>query len=538
MAGGPSAPRERQDVHSIAPLKLLSPRRLDLVCKYLYFRELISSDVDKERDGSLASQLYEKHIRKRTGGVEPPDRYHSMPTAVDKRSVADYVRHAQTLLASLRENGFDPNAAVTYFADGTLGNGAHRISAALALDIPVFARREQGHGTAWPFKWFVENGFTSDELQTLLYFYTRLKLEDVAVFVFYSPARQYWDLFAETIGKTLHIVGQLEIAVDSPVAMYEVIHDLYGTLEPLSSTGIINRKALLLAMTHPLTFRVVVGERMAGAEDVYRVAAAAKNACRQLARDIVAPESYLAVHAGSSSAETLTLAGVLLSSNGLRQLRRRRAAGSRTEFLGWLAECRRTCEQSDIALNDICIVGSSPLEVLGVRPSTDVDFTLKSHYRRSRYGKGVSHLTPVVDIVTAGYHRSRERPAISDDELIDNPALHFIFRGLKFANPEIVLEHKDFYRRDKDVRDVESTRRFLAAGESSSFDPAFEYAACTEVLLRELSETRTAVSTPTPTGGRWHVLRRSRNYLGRPVPMIARARRTAGALIRRLRRGP
>ena len=44
--------------------------------------------------------------------------------------------------------------------------------------------------------------------------------------------------------------------------------------------------------------------------------------------------------------------------------------------------------------------------------------------------------------MAAGYHRSHERPVISDDELIDNPDHHFMFRGFKFANPEIVLEQK------------------------------------------------------------------------------------------------
>jgi hypothetical protein len=534
MSAQPKEPGTHHGVHAIAASKLLSPRRLDLVCKYLYFRELIFANGEPRKDDSWAAQLYEKHILKRTGGIEPADPYARTTSTADKQSVADYVKQAQALLASLRADGFDPNAAVTYFADGTLGNGAHRISAALALDTPVFARRQEGRGTAWPFKWFVENGFSTDELQALLYSYCRLKSDDVAVFVFYPPCRSYWEAFGETIAKTLHIVGQIEIALDSPVAIYEIVHDLYGTLEPLSSTGVVNRKALLLAMTHPSALRVLVAERMADSADVYSVATAAKNACRELARDTVPADSYLAVHAGSSQAETLTLAGVLLSANSLRQLHRRRSAGLRAEFLRWIEECRTTCARSGIALDDICVVGSSPLEVLGVRPSTDIDITLKPYYRQARYGRGVTHLTPIVDIVTAGYHRSRERPAISDDELIDNPALHFICRGLKFANPEIVLEHKDFYRRDKDVRDVENTQRFLASDGQSAFDPVFTYASCTEVLLRELSGAGPAVSNA--TRWQWQVARPSPGFVRRTFPLLARARRLAGALARRVRR--
>ena len=479
--------RDDPAVHSMHPLQLLTPRRLDLVCKYLYFRELRSA-TDTAPRGSPVARLYQKHIAVRTGGLEPPDPFYTGQNTTAKQSVADYERHAKLLLTSLSSNGFDPEAAVPYFTDGTLGNGAHRVSAALALDMPIVARRHEGHGTPWGFDWFVENGFTTDELQRLLYAYTNLKPDRVAIFICYSPARQYWDSFTRTIADNFDLVGQVDLAIDSALGMYEAVHDLYATLEPLSSTGVINRKALLLAMARPLALRVILAERWKDDDDVYELATGVKNRCREAARDVVAPESYLAVHAGSSRAETLNLARVLFSPNNIHQLHRRRSAGVRTEFLKWLAECRDVCVRDGIALDEICVVGSSPLEVIGVRPSTDVDFTLKSHYRKARYGSGVTHLTPSVDIVTEGYHRHREQPAIGDDDLIDNPDYHFMFRGLKFANPEIVLGQKDFYRRDKDVRDVERAAALFAAADSASFDPSFEFASRTETLLRELMD--------------------------------------------------
>ena len=166
--------RDDDAVHSIHPLKLVSPSRLNLVCKYLYFRELIST-APAEPSPSFVAQLYRKHIAVRTGGIEPPDPFYAGPNTAQKQSVADYERQAKMLLNSLSSNGFDPDAAVPYFTDGTLGNGAHRVSAALALDMPIVARRHEGHGTAWGFDWFVENGFTTEELQRLLYAYTDLK---------------------------------------------------------------------------------------------------------------------------------------------------------------------------------------------------------------------------------------------------------------------------------------------------------------------------------------------------------------------------
>ena len=165
-----------------------------------------------------------------------------------------------------------------------------------------------------------------------------------------------------------------------------------------------------------------------------------------------------------------------------------------------------------------------------MRASTDIDFTLKDHYRKARYGSGVTHLTPVVDIVTAGYHRSHQRAAIGDDELVDNPDHHFMFRGMKFANPEIVLDQKDFYRRDKDVRDVEAARVVFAAPLTTPFDPVLDFASCTEVLLRGLTNEGSAQGQTKP--------RRALSRLGNRlydacVRVAARARRRYSAYVRR-----
>lgn len=469
-------------IEELHPAKLLSPQRMDLVCKYLYFRELVLARAAGGTSASIMERMYEKHIRHRTGGVEPPDPYEAKSSAV-KISVADYTRDAHALLASLQSKGFDRSAAITYFTDGTLGNGAHRVAASLALNTPLFAKVGQGKGTAWSFRWFLENGFTLEELQRLLYTYTQLKADDVVVFVLYSPSQQYWDRFGQVIAQRFYSVGQLDVRVESPLAMYELIHDLYGTTDAVSATSLINRKALLLAMA-PLTLRVVVAERHREDADFYAVANSTKAECRELASDSVARDIYLSAHASSSKEETLNLAGVLLSSNNLRQLSRRVSPGVRAEFGNWLTECRRRCAREEIAIDDICVVGSSPLEVVGIRASTDVDFTLKSDYRRVKYGPGVTHLGPGVDIVTAGYHRSRSRPEIDDDELINNPEYHFRYRGVKFANPEVVLDQKDFYRREKDVRDLEEAGSKLATLEPTAFNAAFHFAACTEALLR------------------------------------------------------
>ncbi|MFZ5802106.1 MAG: hypothetical protein ACOY3K_03215 [Candidatus Omnitrophota bacterium] len=166
----------------------------------------------------------------------------------------------------------------------------------------------------------------------------------------------------------------------------------------------------------------------------------------------------------------------------------------RAELLDWLVELRRTCNEQKIPIEDICIVGSSPLEVLGVRNSTDIDITIKQKLRTDKYGNGITHLSNNIDIVTEGYHRSHLNPHIKDDRLITDPEKHFIFRGFKFANTEIVLERKAFSRREKDEKDIIENKKFIAAEINSKFDAALQYSILIEEYMR-LSETSKIVAS-------------------------------------------
>lgn len=95
------------------------------------------------------------------------------------------------------------------------------------------------------------------------------------------------------------------------------------------------------------------------------------------------------------------------------------------------------------------------LDALGLRAAGDLDFTLRDAQRTARFHDGVTHLTPTLDVVSRGYPRSfGTMPALDDDRMIDDPDHHFFVRGVRFADPRIVMTRKQHQRRDKDLRDV------------------------------------------------------------------------------------
>ncbi|MFZ5802107.1 MAG: hypothetical protein ACOY3K_03220 [Candidatus Omnitrophota bacterium] len=269
------------------PLRFVSSKRLDLICKYMYFSEIFG---DSNPINSAVERLYEKHILCRTCGIEPKDIWGSGSV---KKSIEDYKIHAKRLLQDLRINGFHNNAPIPYYSNGLIANGAHRVAAALMLDIPVFAKLVglEG-GETWDFEWFVINKFSTEELQRILYTYAQLKQHDVVIFVLYSPAEEFWHNYECLINQRLNIVGSIELQAPNQVVMYDLIHDLYATTDVLSSHSLINRKALLLAMEKSLKIRVVLAERKSYLNDIYRTSIDIKNICRNLSHRRVSRDSF------------------------------------------------------------------------------------------------------------------------------------------------------------------------------------------------------------------------------------------------------
>lgn len=139
---------------------LLTPRRLDYVVKWRFFRHLVENDdPDSER-------VYRWHIMERTGGVEPG----RVASDRAKTSVDDYVSAARALLHSIEENGFDKSGAVNIGANGliTRGTGAHRIAACLALEVKIRVNRVKKDGVkTWGFDWFSNHGMAEADLTRL-----------------------------------------------------------------------------------------------------------------------------------------------------------------------------------------------------------------------------------------------------------------------------------------------------------------------------------------------------------------------------------
>jgi len=428
-------------------IAVLNPRslplglRFDLVVKYLYARQRLglqpaASDIDAKR-------LYVQHIHLRTGGAEPGDE-------ARKGSIDDFLSQFDALIAAMAQEGFDPLQAIPYSQENGLPlNGAHRIAAALAIGCDIAVQFLAGEGGRWDMAWFRTHGFSRDDCDLLLRTWAELKGPQACVVLLWSPVESHWDALEREIAQSMAIIDARTVEFARP-AFDELVHDIYSFDWGPKTGANIARKVDLLT---PFAPRVRVLFCELPADSAPELPKQMKVALRDAYAQVSPVDHFTTLHVTESEAETAHLMRIFANRNNLQRLGRRPPL--RAELIDMLVEMKATVEARGIALDDCCVVGSSVLDVLGLRAADDVDFTLKSALRFAQFDGGVTHLSPRLDVVSFNYPRSfSDAPALTDDEMIERPSAHFHVRGVRFADPRIVLTRKQHQRRDKDLRDV------------------------------------------------------------------------------------
>lgn len=149
------------------PIDLLFHDRLDLIVKYLLFKEFETPTPNKK-----ILEMYKDMIFKRTNGYEAFDEF--IPNQIKKTSIDDYIIQAHGLYKSMKSHGFDPNFPIPYYNNG-IQNGSHRIACALALGIHVIAIKTKPlKFNTWGREWFRSHGFSKTHIKYLKTIYTQL----------------------------------------------------------------------------------------------------------------------------------------------------------------------------------------------------------------------------------------------------------------------------------------------------------------------------------------------------------------------------
>jgi hypothetical protein len=105
---------------------------------------------------------------------------------------------------------------------------------------------------------------------------------------------------------------------------------------------------------------------------------------------------------------------------------------------------------SNISKEEVCLVGSATLSLIGIRNHNDIDIVVHS---KNAIKNLSSH--PLIEKVNSPWSS-----LFSDDELIENATLHIIYNGFKFVCPELVFHRKVWHNRLKDQLDIIELREY------------------------------------------------------------------------------
>lgn len=362
-----------------------------------------------------------------------------------KLSIEDYEIQYMRLIDSLKSKGFDSEISRVPVGLEGITNGAHRVSACLALGIPVgIEPSDEPQATHLGYKGLLASGLSQDQVEYMVWRYAQNK-KSTRVLVFSNVSRLVMEKAIFTLRSLLanRELYSAELFL-SEIGKRRILKLSYGHLDwwsdSLVKKLVAERHLGLQKQNYVVLFQL---ERLGQEQEI-------KKALRQELAKSLGFERQ--IHGSDNHFETLRLVEPLLNRNS-RFFLNRSPLGSENRILGELAACgfKPKHERNQ----DWCIVGSSTLELFGIRTARDIDYV------------SMTNRSPGVSRADLHNAESLAYPT-SLAEIIFDPRKHLRLEGVKFISLPALGEQKITPRENKDNQDISQVAHFLTSG--TSFD--------------------------------------------------------------------
>jgi hypothetical protein len=172
-----------EELVKIDAKEVLTSSRLDIVSRYLLFKDIVNEDIDP-----INESLYARTILSRTGASES-----THFTSFDmKEGINSHIQAAKKLLNDIKTNGFKKEFYIPIAKDFGLFNGAHRLAASMALNENVWIRYCGENGIKdFDFEWFCKNGFSFSDKIRILKGFSDLYPGNLGIYVLYSTCKSH-----------------------------------------------------------------------------------------------------------------------------------------------------------------------------------------------------------------------------------------------------------------------------------------------------------------------------------------------------------
>ena len=474
-------------VKSCFPKELISSTRLDVAIKYLYAKDILSAIKNTPN-----KSLYARLMLTSTGCTEQT--FQKLKDGLD-----DHFNSFENLCKSIQEEGFKEEHYIPIAKNNSIHDGAHRLAVALALEKDVFVgvTGEQASPFSIPdFSWYAENGFSVHDRVRMLRGFSDL-YDECGILVLFGAIKEQWDYIEAQAKKEFKVVGSVDIDLSHNFIAYEIlIKEIYGNY---SQDGPIANKISLLKMSPLITRVILVSNELKKLEinEFYNSITQFKLNIRDIVDYEINKESYCMIHSSSNYNEFIHLKNILLSVNNLNSIEGRISSVYHHEFLRRILFVRDYCKENNIPVEDVCVIGTCTMEVLGIKKAVDLDFIIasdlhprilpgypktkarnpemvpkhltKGKYDMSEYPAKALMLdemnTPIISIIPYKQtYLPAEDKMIDNDILIRNDSYYIWFYGLKFLNLDFQISKKtnrDYEKDRADLRTIELYHDFI-----------------------------------------------------------------------------
>lgn len=406
---------------------LLKQQRFDLIFKYLYLK-------NKCKSTSFFTELYSEHIRAFNDFFETNPNY-----AMPKNSKEDFIQAFDRLYESMSINGFDASIGkIPIGTNGEITDGAHRLTCAAILGLDVDT--EQGDNCdLYDYNFFKKRGLNSFYSDYAALEYVKLNPNAYIVSLHSIVSKSYDPEVEKILNKYGFIFYKKDICLNfnGYVNLKKISYGPLWDKEQWIGDG---NNAYAGAQAHAEN-SFHSGSPMRGyvfvCDDLSKVISA-KAEIRQL----VSIGNY-SVHINDFRGEAVQLAEIYFNDHSLDMINIRDFRFFDKDFESMLSNLKEKAKNRGVDFNDICISGSAPMNVIGLRKSQDIDFLYDLDENFNLHtDKLSSHDSELV------YY-----PQVKTD-IIYNPKHHFYYNGLKFITLNILFQMKTSrHEIPKDVRD-------------------------------------------------------------------------------------
>ena len=413
---------ESYKISKINASDLLVWNRFDLAFKLFYLD-------NKKQNMELARKIYIEDIKAQTVGK------FEEKGSKDKSSIEKYIEIFTETYNNIDKIGFDDSKTVIPLSsNGSIINGAHRISSAIHLNKEVSCVHLDLPIMTCDYKYFFERDVSIDILDIVATQFIKYAQNTYVAFLWPSGVGSK----KEAESKFSNIVYKKELTL-TPNGAFNLLYELYKHMDWIgnakeSYSGI--QKKLVECFPNFNSFTVIVFQE----ESLEKV--------RDIKEEVrkIYNIGYSSVHITDTKNEAVEISRFLLNDNALHFLNYRNL--SKISLVqNELLRFKQFINKNNIDTDNIILDSSIILALYGLRKNNDIDYLLDDTFSI----KYIDNNIDANDKTLPFYEKEKYN-------LIYNPGNYFYFENLKFISFKQLYIMKSNRNKDRDINDCNMMR--------------------------------------------------------------------------------